>query len=87
MSKAQQGEGHYAAPSVNNGSARGGIEVCGQLDLGPISIYSGSGVPGRLVNGGAPEVGDLFIRSDGTVGSLIYRCTVVGPPPTWAVVL
>lgn len=90
MSKAQQGDAvHYSTPTVSSASSaqRGGIDVCSQLDLGPISLFAGAGVPGKLVNGGPPEVGDLYLRADGTVGSLLYRCTVVGPPPTWAVIL
>lgn len=84
MAKAALGEGHFAAPATNAGtSVRGGIEICAQLDLGNISMFAGNGVPGRLVNGAPPEVGDIYWRADGGVGSTLYRCTVVGPPPTW----
>jgi hypothetical protein len=84
VTKARTGEAHLAAPAVGSGNARGGIEVCAQLDLGVISMYSGNGAPGPLVNGLPPEVGDLYWRGDGGVGSTLYRCTAVGPPPTWA---
>lgn len=89
MTKARTGEAHYAAPSVvgAGSNSRGGIEVCAQLDLNVISMYSGAGAPGLLVNGAPPEVGDLYWRSDGGVGTTLYRCTVVGPPPTWGAIL
>ena len=84
MAKAGLGEGHLAAPVIGGGGARGGIEVCSQLDLGVLSIFTGQGVPGPLVNGAPPVVGDLYFRLDGgaaslTVGTTLYRCTSLGP--------
>jgi hypothetical protein len=81
------GQGHYAAPETNDGSA--GAFVGGQLCFpnGGLSIFSGTGPPGLNVNGqDTPLVGDLYFRTDGGVGSLIYRCTVPASG-TWVVVL
>jgi hypothetical protein len=67
-----------------------GVETLAQLDFGAAGccIFSGTGVPGNTsANGTVPDVGDLYLRRDGAVGSLIYRATVVGPPTTWVVVL
>ena len=65
-----------------------GTEQLGQVYfVGGVSLFSGAGVPGSKVNGRLPVVGDLYFRLDGAVGSLIYRCTVAGPPSTWVVVL
>lgn len=57
-------------------------------------IYSGTAVPGAAligVSGNYTQVGDLYIRTDGDVGSTIYRCTAVtGNPPTsvtWTAIL
>lgn len=81
------GVGHYAAPATADGTD--GCFVGGQLYFpGGVSLFSGNGAPGNVVDQtGTPVIGDLYIRLDGAVGSLIYRCTAVGPPPTWVVVL
>lgn len=58
-------------------------------------IYSGSGVPGTALigaSGNYTQVGDLYIRTDGGVGSTLYRCTAVtgSNPPTsieWTAIL
>src|SRR4029077_5575119 len=68
------GQGHLAAPDVGDGSA--GVFIGGQLYFpnGGASIFSGTGAPGSNVNGAdTPLVGDLYIRTDGGVGSTIYR--------------
>lgn len=57
----------------------------GTAGVGP-KIIGGSGVPANTIAG---SIGDLYIRSDGTVGSLIYRATALtsGLVTTWTVVL
>jgi hypothetical protein len=54
---------------------------------GGLSMFSGNGLPGDLVNGAGPVIGDLYFRLDGAVGSLIYRCTAPAPGSVWGVVL
>lgn len=94
MAKPGPGQSHIAleravtAPAVS-GNLPGGCYSAAQFDFpGGVSMFSGNGAP-KLVNGGdAPVVGDLYFRLDGTIGSLIYRCTVASPTaPTWAVML
>jgi hypothetical protein len=91
MAVPQVGEGHYASGTTAalNGSTTvdSGTQIAGQVYFpGGVSLFSGSGVPGKLANGKVPVIGDLYIRLDGAVGSLIYRCTVPAAG-TWVVVL
>lgn len=85
------GEAHYAstaaiAPGASS-STDCGTTVAGQIYFpGGCSLFSGVGVPGKLANGKVPVVGDIWIRLDGAVGSLLYRCTVPAAG-TWVVVL
>lgn len=86
-----QGEGRFATPTSSPVAAStavdAGTEVCGQVYFpGGVSIGSGSGAPGKVFNGKMPVIGDLYLRLDGAVGSLIYRCTVPAAG-TWVVVL
>ena len=63
-------------------------------EVGP-KIYGGSNVPPTALIGVAglyTEIGDLYIRKDGGVGSTVYRCTTVNGsnPPTsvaWTAIL
>ncbi len=85
-----QGEYHSAAPNssalAGSTAVDTGTTVAGQFFFpGGVSLFSGFGVPGSRVNGKPGVVGDIYIRLDGAVGSLIYRCTVA--PGTWVVVL
>jgi hypothetical protein len=85
------GESRHALPSAPIGASTvldTGTESAGQFYFyGGVSLFSGNGAPGSKVNGKLPVIGDIYIRLDGAVGSLLYRCTVVGPPSTWVVVL
>jgi hypothetical protein len=84
MAKPGVGESHVAAG--NTGATPSlGTETMSQLDFGPagVSVFSGTGAPGNLVNGRPPDVGDLFIRKDAGASTYLYRCSVVGPPATW----
>jgi hypothetical protein len=58
----------YVQPGVS--TAAGGITT----DIGA-KIYSGTGTPTLRVVG---TIGDIFIRTDGGVGTTIYRCTTAG---------
>ena len=85
MAKPGPGQSHIAA-GIGSGPAGSGIETCSQLDLaGGTSIFSGSGAGPKLVNGAAPDVGDIWIRIDtpSTANQRIYICTVGGANPTW----
>lgn len=91
MAIPQQGEGKHA--SATSASLTGstnvdcGTEITGQVYFpGGVSMFSGNGVPGKLANGKTPVIGDIYIRLDGAVGSLLYRCTVPASG-TWVVVL
>lgn len=87
-----QGEGKFAGhgPAANLNSSTVvdcGTEITGQVYFpGGVSLFSGNGVPGKIANGKVPVIGDIYIRLDGAVGSLIYRCTVPAAG-TWVVVL
>jgi hypothetical protein len=86
-----QGEGkHASATSASMGGTTNvdcGTEITGQVYFpGGVSLFSGNGAPGKTVNGKAPVIGDIYIRLDGSVGSLLYRATVPASG-TWVVVL
>jgi hypothetical protein len=86
-----QGEGHQALervlPASGSSTQDCGTYVGGQYYFpGGVSLFSGAGVPGKLANGKTPVIGDLWLRIDGSVGALIYRCTVPASG-TWVVVL
>jgi hypothetical protein len=87
------GQGEYHTAAANASAVSGstnvdtGTTVAGQVYFpGGVSIFSGNGAPGRVVNGKTPIIGDIYIRLDGSVGSLLYRCTVPASG-TWVVVL
>jgi hypothetical protein len=87
------GQGEYHAALTNSTAVAGttasdtGTTVSGQHYWpGGVSLFSGSGAPGKVVNGKTPVIGDIYIRLDGAVGSLLYRATVPASG-TWVVVL
>lgn len=91
MAIPQIGEGRHASPTSASlgGDTHSdcGTDIAGQIYFpGGVSLFSGSGAPGKVVNGKTPVIGDLYIRLDGAVGSLMYRATVPASG-TWVVVL
>ena len=90
MAIPQAGEARHAAATAklnSNTQEDCGTDVVGQVYFpGGVSLFSGLGAPGKIANGKTPVVGDIYIRLDGAVGSLLYRCTVPAAG-TWVVVL
>ncbi len=60
------------------------VKIASLSGAGGIFLQSGTGAPTAL--GG--NVGDLYIRADGTDGTYFYRCTVAGVAggATWAAI-
>lgn len=69
----------YVQPGVSTAAGAGATAVGAK-------IYSGTGTPTLVLVG---VLGDIFIRTDGGVGTTIYRCTTAGAAGTavWTAIL